>query len=179
MKNWKKYLAYFFAFILSALFGSFLVIYYTPYVMVERARVRTGLEYNKIKYREGLADETRRQVVMPSPDFLYAVAYYDLSEGPLQITSVVPQDNYWSLSLFHSNSNNFYVINDSEIDTDNINIILSHENQKVENIGKNQKLIYSSDKRGVLIIRGVVKTQDDFDMMEKVQKSLRLEKFKL
>lgn len=52
-----------------------------------------------------------RQIVRPSPDFAYSACPYDLSRGPLRIR-VAPWDEYWSLSLYAANSDNYYVLDD-------------------------------------------------------------------
>jgi len=59
-------------------------------------------------------DETSRGVVRPSPDLLYSTCAYDLSAGPLRVRSPVPNDTYWSVSLFDSATNNYYVLNDRQ-----------------------------------------------------------------
>jgi uncharacterized membrane protein len=60
-------------------------------------------------------DETARGVVRPSPDLLYSTCPYDLSAGPLRVRSPVPNDTYWSVSLFDAATNNFYVRNDRQV----------------------------------------------------------------
>jgi len=54
-----------------------------------------------------------RQIVRPSPDFSYAACAYDLSDGPV-IIAAAPWRQYWSLSLYGANSDNFFVIDDRE-----------------------------------------------------------------
>lgn len=54
-----------------------------------------------------------RQIVRPSPDFAYSVCAYDLSRGPVTIR-VGPWEQYWSLSLYGANSDNYYVVDDRE-----------------------------------------------------------------
>lgn len=53
-----------------------------------------------------------KTVVMPSPDLLYSVCAYDLSEGPVRISANPQLTSYWSLALYGANSDNFYVVND-------------------------------------------------------------------
>lgn len=54
-----------------------------------------------------------RQIVRQSPDFAYSACVYDLSAGPV-IISAPPYDDYWSLSLYGDNTDNFFVIDDRE-----------------------------------------------------------------
>ncbi len=57
-------------------------------------------------------DAKVKTVVMPSPDLLYSVCAYDLSDGPVRISANPQLTSYWSLALYGANSDNFYVVND-------------------------------------------------------------------
>ncbi|MGF1457046.1 MAG: DUF1254 domain-containing protein [Alphaproteobacteria bacterium] len=60
-------------------------------------------------------DETARQVVRPSPDLLYSICAFDLSDGPVRITAPVPEGTYTSLSLYDLDSTNFFAQNDRTV----------------------------------------------------------------
>jgi uncharacterized membrane protein len=64
---------------------------------------------------QSLPTDQSRSVVRPSPDLLYAVCLYDVTSHPLLLESDLP-DNYWSLSLFASNSDNFFAVNDRQVE---------------------------------------------------------------
>jgi uncharacterized membrane protein len=49
------------------------------------------------------------------PDIVYSACPFDLSEGPLHVTALVP-DSYMSVSCFARNTDNFYVKNDRQVD---------------------------------------------------------------
>lgn len=53
-----------------------------------------------------------RQVVMPSPDMLYSVCAFDVSDGPVRVLANPQLPSYWSIALYASNSDNFFVVND-------------------------------------------------------------------
>ncbi|MCF8156704.1 MAG: DUF1254 domain-containing protein [Rhodoferax sp.] len=57
-----------------------------------------------------------RTVVMPSPDLLYSVCVFDVTAGPVRITANPQLKSYWSIALYASNSDNFFVINDRKAD---------------------------------------------------------------
>ncbi|MBI1188847.1 MAG: DUF1254 domain-containing protein [Alphaproteobacteria bacterium] len=52
-----------------------------------------------------------RNIVRPSPDLAYSACVYDLADGPMTIT-MAPSEDYWSLSLYAANSDNFFTRND-------------------------------------------------------------------
>jgi uncharacterized membrane protein len=60
-------------------------------------------------------DHTHRRVVMPSPDLLYAVCAYDLSDGSLRIRLDGTYPRYWSIALYNSNSDNFLTLSGDAI----------------------------------------------------------------
>lgn len=53
-----------------------------------------------------------RSVVMPSPDMLYSVCVFNVSQGPVRVKANPQLNGYWSIALYASNSDNFFVIND-------------------------------------------------------------------
>jgi uncharacterized membrane protein len=60
------------------------------------------------------ADATARWVVRPSPDLLYTICVFDVSQQPLRVTAPV-QGSYVSVSGFDMDTNNFFAINDAEL----------------------------------------------------------------
>ena len=55
-----------------------------------------------------------RAIVLPSPDLLYSVCVFDLKDGPLRVTANPQWKSYWSIALYASNSDNFFVVNDKQ-----------------------------------------------------------------
>ncbi|WP_417494771.1 DUF1254 domain-containing protein [Maricaulis sp.] len=59
--------------------------------------------------------ETSRGVVRPSPDILYSVCPFDLSDGPLLIQAQWPQSgSYASISLYDAHTNNIFTLSDRD-----------------------------------------------------------------
>ena len=59
-------------------------------------------------------DHTQRRIVMPSPDLLYATCAFNVGERPLRVSLETGYDRYWSIALYGSNSDNFFVVNDRD-----------------------------------------------------------------
>jgi uncharacterized membrane protein len=91
-------------------FGSMM---YLPHFVMSRALAQMGA-VNTIHHGRR-ADATSHGVVRPSPDLLYSSCPFDLSKGDLEIHAKVPQGTYWSVSMFDSNTNNFFVENDRQV----------------------------------------------------------------
>jgi uncharacterized membrane protein len=89
------------------------IIHAAPRVAMNIAIERIGEgRVNAWRFGERVTPESRA-IVRPSPDFAYSACPYDLSRGPVVI-SVAPWDQYWSLSLYADNSDNFFTLNDRE-----------------------------------------------------------------
>ncbi|MBM4232909.1 MAG: DUF1254 domain-containing protein [Gammaproteobacteria bacterium] len=76
------------------------------------ARGQLGAQASTGVYLPPPTDHTQRRIVMPSPDLLYATCAYDLSDGPLRIRMAASYPSYWSIALYASTTDNFFVVND-------------------------------------------------------------------
>ncbi|MBC7767845.1 MAG: DUF1254 domain-containing protein [Phycisphaerales bacterium] len=108
--GWGKYAT---VALLIAVIVHVVCIYAAPRVMMNVAIDRIGAGGSNVWRLAERVTPASRQIVRPSPDFAYSACVFDLSEGPLTI-SAAPWSQYWSLSLYAANSDNFYVIDDRE-----------------------------------------------------------------
>lgn len=89
------------------------IVFGTPRLLMHTAMERIGHgRFNQWSLGERVTAASRT-IVRPSPDFAYAACPYDLSQGPVML-HVAPWDQYWSLSIYADNSDNFYTLNDRE-----------------------------------------------------------------
>jgi uncharacterized membrane protein len=77
-------------------------------------------------FSQALPTAASRAVVKPSPDLLYAVCVFDLAAGPLLVEGDLP-DGYWSLAAFAANSDNFFVVDDRQIQGRHARYVLATE----------------------------------------------------
>lgn len=68
-----------------------------------------------------------RDVVLPSPDMLYAMCAFDASSGPIRIAANPSLKSYWSIALYSASSDNFFVINDRRAGNSPVNLWLVPE----------------------------------------------------
>lgn len=116
-------------------------------------------------------DEKSRLVVKPNPDFAYATAFFDISDGPIRIIGEMPDSTYWSVAMYEPNTINFYVKNDLEFGTDKINLILGEQDSNVDID------IISKVKEGFILIRLLIKERNPIiqDQMMTYLQTLRIE----
>jgi len=69
-------------------------------------------------------DHTQRRIVMPSPDLLYATCAFDVSEQPLRVSLDTRYDRYWSIALYASNSDTFFVVNDRDAPDGRVDLLV-------------------------------------------------------
>ena len=64
---------------------------------------------NELKHFD-IPNDQSRDVVMPNPDFLYSISFYDLSNGDLNLKGKMPDSTYWSVSFYKPNTVNWFVV---------------------------------------------------------------------
>jgi uncharacterized membrane protein len=104
-------------------------------------------------------DHTQRRIVMPSPDLLYATCAYDVGERPLRVTLDINYPRYWSIALYASTSDNFFVVNDRDAAGAAVEFILQGPNAQASARGTSENLgtvIRSPTDRGFLLMRVLV-----------------------
>lgn len=109
-----------------------------------------------------------REVVRPSPDLVYSIVSYDVSKEPIRLTTTVPTDTYWSVSCFQDNTDNFFVVNDRQIESNPAEILLVRQGMQVSNAGK-AKVVVSPTNRGILLIRHLLVSDDKYQELKMIQ----------
>ena len=134
-----------------------LTIHYIPNIVYAvfhyKIEKNQNIKDNEIKHFDIPSDQSRN-VVMPNPDFLYSTIFYDLSEKNLNINANMPDSTYWSISFYKPNTINWFVKNDQEFVTNNLDLTLTF------NDSESQGVIKSPVKKGFMIIRILVEKKD-------------------
>ena len=120
------------------------------------------------------ADASARTVVRPSPDLIYTVCAFDVSEHPLKISAPVPADTYFSLSMFGDNTDNFFVVNDSQLEKDSVSVVLMKPGSEVSELG-GAPVVIAPSVRGVILFRTLIASEDRFEELDAVRKEATCE----
>ena len=91
------------------------------------------------------------RIVRPSPDLLYSLSVFDLEGGPLRITAPVP-GSYVSLSMYGSNTDNFYVSNDRRLAGSGFDVVLVGPNDPEPEVGR-ALVVRAPGETGVIVFR--------------------------
>lgn len=96
-----------------------------------------------------------RSIVLPSPDLLYSVCVFDVSDGPVRVTANPGLPSYWSIALYAANSDNFFVINDRNAKDKPVDLWLVSEgaNTQGQAVPEGSTVIVSPSKSGLLLMR--------------------------
>jgi len=159
--TWGKY-------VLGALIIAVLVhlaaIVAIPRVLMNVAMERIGAAGANAWHMSDRVTAASRTIVRPAPDFAYSVCVFDLSQGPVVITAT-PWDDYWSLSLYAANSDNFFVIDDRE----------AHNGAEITLVRQGaahpegaSMVTESPSARGIALIRRLAPTPSTYDAAKAV-----------
>jgi uncharacterized membrane protein len=143
-------------FLIAAAAAHFITLAIIPRSRMNKIMAR--LPINAIR-REHRPDYRSRSVVQPSPDLVYTNVRYDVSKAPILFTSPVPADNYWSVSIFQQNSDNFFVINDRQIKANPFKLMLVKRGQKAK-ASEDTIVVTSPTNKGILLVRHLVVSDD-------------------
>ncbi|HEX8900849.1 DUF1254 domain-containing protein [Vitreimonas sp.] len=149
---------YVWAALISAVLIHFAIIYAVPHVLMNVAITRLSeMGLNRWQLAPRVTEQSR-QIVRPSPDFAYSACTYDLSRGPIVI-SAAPWREYWSLSLYAGNSDNFFVIDDRE----------AHNGAEITLVRRGRPhpegasmVVESPSARGIALIRRLAPTPEEY-----------------
>ena len=136
----------------------------------KRILKRAGSEVNTLIHSPRVTVDSR-DVVKPSPDLLYSLCVYDVSEKPLRITAPVP-DTYWSLSFYQTNTDNFYVLNDRQAKTNPVEVVLVGPSMRVPDIA-NAEVVVAPTEKGIFLLRTLIMNEGKLEDLIKIQKKAR------
>lgn len=172
MKSWPYFLAA--TVILAGIIHLATILMWPGFVM---SRLTSGIEelvgYNAPNHAARPTSE-HRTVVRPSPDLIYTICAFDVSKTALKISAPVPSDTYFSLSMFDDKTNNFFVVNDTQLDKDTLDVVLVKSSDQVSGLGGAPIVIAPSDT-GVVLFRTLISSEDRFEELDAIRRQATCE----
>lgn len=107
-------------------------------------------------YLPPMTDHTQRRIVMPSPDLLYAICTFDLRERALRVRADPQSPHYWSIALYASNSDNFFVLNDEDAAGRAVDLVLRAPDTPPSALPSGARGVTAPGTRGLLLMRLLV-----------------------
>ncbi len=160
----KKFAIWFVATIILAAIFHLVGVWYLPgfitQTTVNRIFKNRGIGYNQMNYGE-MRSALKDTVPMENPDSKTTFAAYDVSDKPVRIKCVVPETgNYWSISLYAWNTDNFYVVNDRTALAKEFDLVLVKTNSRYQK-ADNEEVVIVPRNKGVMLIRMLVNDRND------------------
>lgn len=96
---------------------------------------------------------------MMAPDVRYAVCRFDISEGPVRLSTQI-LDDFWVIAFYTPGGQNFYTISGGELKRNKIEIVISTKKEAIFEIGANILddiddliVVASPQREGIVMIR--------------------------
>ena len=157
-----------------AVFGSAVhlcIILAMPYVSQGDAwaRLEDTARLNELVQLPGI-DSPSRPIAFMAPDVCYAACRYDLSNGPLQLRSPLPND-LWSIALYTRHGENFYLISGRDVQSKAVNLLVvmdktldSEKQLQQNNAATGNKIlreitVSAPANQGIILIRAPIPNQ--------------------
>lgn len=96
-----------------------------------------------------------------NPDTVTSFAVYDVAAKPVRIHCAVPAtDNYWSLSLFAWNTDNFYTVNDRNAPAKEFDVVVIRRGAAYAK-QPGEVVVESPSGKGIALIRMIVSDREN------------------
>ena len=142
-------------------------LYFGPSLIMSQVmgKVSASTGVNAMAYppRPNAANDT---VVRSSPDLLYNMCVYDVSEKPLLLTAEVPPGTYWSAAFYDLNTDNYRVINDGQATTGGIRVLIARPGTPSASAPAGAETIVSPTSRGLVLIRTLINDEANFTAID-------------
>lgn len=170
------------ALLTTAILAHLLTVWAVPRLIMHvlmNGRIAQSMDmHNKAAFPPPVTAQSRT-VVMPSPDLLYTVCAFDVSQGPVRVKAHPKLANYWSIALYASNSDNFFVLNDRQVQTAAVDLwLVSRDAQaKAPATPQGAQVVVSPTHKGFLLMRVLTGNyESEKETVEAARRTLSCEK---
>jgi uncharacterized membrane protein len=118
-----------------------------------------------------LATADARTIVRPSPDLAYSACLFDVRARPLRV-SVPLGDGYTSLSMFASNTDNFFAENDRQAGGATIDVVVAGPRTPPFDAA-GRRVVRAPSDRGMILVRRVVESPAHFAVVDQLRRGAR------
>ena len=131
-------------------------IAYAPELIMDRVlAARAEQDAHTIAHAERSTAASRR-IVRPSPDLLYSTCLFDVSRHPLKVMTAAPTDTYWSVAFYAANTDNFFVLNDTQTKGKPATIVIARRGQAVAPQGPGVIVVSAPSDKGLVLFRTLI-----------------------
>lgn len=145
------------------LIARYYVLYQTPrdvMTWIEGRLAESGGDVNVCLHRRDPAPKVGR-IARGNPDIVPTSMVYDVSKGAVRLTGE-KGPRYWSLSVFQHNTDNIFVVNDRELETNNFDIVITRAGRDSDSF-PDSTIVESPSDTGVMLVRRFLANQGELD----------------
>ena len=136
----------------------------TPYALMRIAIARLGQEGRVNAFVHGPPTRAERQpVVRPSPDLLYSICVFDLTDGPVLVDVPPIPGHYWSVSVFDARTDVAAVRSDRDTGGGPARLALT---ARAQSAPAGYEPVALEHARGIAVIRVLVSGEDDYHAVD-------------
>lgn len=123
-------------------------------ILLNGPQAKTMQMHNQAAFPPPVTAQSR-SIVLPSPDMLYSVCVFDVSKGPVRVQANPMLTTYWSIALYGSNSDNFFVINDRQAGKQPVDLWLvpTDGNASIVPVPDGSRVVVVPARQGFLLMR--------------------------
>ena len=110
-----------------------------------------------------------------SPDNLYSICAYDVSEKPLHFSASIPR-SYWSIAFYSENNQNFMTI-DNNLGIQSLELVLFGPETPPSSIS-NSVIATSPTSQGIIIVRIFVQRVEHLNELIKIRETMMCREYK-
>tara|TARA_B100000678_G_scaffold259037_1_gene239038 strand:+ start:2608 stop:3144 length:537 start_codon:yes stop_codon:yes gene_type:complete len=157
--------------VLAAVVGHTVTVWQMPAIVMNEAyKVLTGNGQlvNGYSHAPRQTPETR-DLGRPAPEIAYSSCAYDLSEGPVRITTPAWR-HYYSIAFYDDRAGNFFTMNDSQLSGEASIFVLGREAPAAAP-PKGARYVQSPSTRGAILVRRLVETRDEWPEIAQLRQS--------
>jgi uncharacterized membrane protein len=130
-----------------------------PYLAMVRLLLASRPAELTAPFLPPMTDAAQRRVVLPSPDLLYATCSVDLREQPMRIRADPRTAGYWSIALYASNTDNYFVVNDRQAAGGGVDLVVvgpKSGGATRAGLPPGVTVVHAPSSRGMLLMRVLV-----------------------
>ena len=150
-----------------------------PYLAMVRLLLASRPAELSAPYLPPMTDAAQRRVVLPSPDLLYATCSVDLRERPMRIRAEPRTDHYWSIALYASNTDNYFVVNDRQAAGRGVDLVVlgpGSGGTRPAGLPPGATVVHAPSSQGMLLMRVLVGDYAaEREVVEAARRTLRCE----
>lgn len=150
-------------------------IAYAPELIMDRVLAARAEQDSQTTAHAERATAASRRIVRPSPDLLYSTCLFDVSRHPLKVMTAAPTGTYWSVAFYAANTDNFFVLNDTQTQGNPATIVIAGRGQAVPPQGPGVIVVSAPSDKGLVLFRTLINNEARLSELDQQRRAAKCE----